>query len=208
METEIKIIDHKENYRRIPKDGRDRIAKSIVHATAHVMDFFFRERYGHRAVVLETIAAVPGMVGGLLQHLKSLRLIKDDKGIIKILLDEAENERMHLLIYSEIAKPTSLERFFIMFIQLFFYNLYFFLYLFSPKTAHRVVGYFEEEAIHSYEKYLNLVEENPSSDGKATDLSINYWKLKNDPKLSDMIKATILDEMKHRDVNHELADKM
>jgi len=37
------------------------------------------------------------MVAGMLIHLKSLRKMQDDKGWIKILLDEAENERMHLM---------------------------------------------------------------------------------------------------------------
>lgn len=36
-------------------------------------DAFFSKRYGSRAVVLETVAAVPGMVGGALQHLRALR---------------------------------------------------------------------------------------------------------------------------------------
>ena len=42
--------------------------------------------------------------------------------------------------------------------QLVFYNLYFFLYLFAPRTAHRVVGYFEEEAVISYTSYLAEVD--------------------------------------------------
>ena len=74
---------------------------------------FFKKRYGHRAVVLETVAAVPGMVAGMLLHLKSLRKIEDDKGWIKTLLDEAENERMHLMTFIHVAKPTALERFII-----------------------------------------------------------------------------------------------
>jgi hypothetical protein len=32
-------------------------------------DTFFAKRYGHRAIVLETVAAVPGMVGATLTHL-------------------------------------------------------------------------------------------------------------------------------------------
>ena len=69
-------------------------------------DKFFANRYGNRAVVLETVAAVPGMVGGLLVHLKALRSIKDDEGWIRELLDEAENERMHLMTFIKIAEPS------------------------------------------------------------------------------------------------------
>ena len=200
------IRSHQEQYRRRPHNTRDKIAKAIVHISARCADILFRSRYGHRACVLETIAGVPGMVGGLFQHLKSLRLIQDDDGWIKALLDEAENERIHLLIYSEVAKPNIFERLLIMVVQFFFYNIYFFLYLFSPRTAHRVVGYFEEEAIHSYENYLRLVHEGVHENIKAIPLSISYWNLQEDARLTDMILATIKDEMIHRDVNHAFAD--
>ncbi len=123
-----------------------------------VADRFFAKRYGHRAVVLETVAAVPGMVGGLLQHLKALRHIRDDEGWVRELLEEAENERMHLMTFVQIAKPALAERLVIMITQAVFYNFYFFLYLFAPKTAHRVVGYFEEEAVGSYTHFLEQID--------------------------------------------------
>ena len=68
-------------------------------------------------MVLETIAAVPGMVGGALQHLRSLRLLKSDGGWISTLLDEAENERMHLMTFVKIAEPSQLERWLILLAQ-------------------------------------------------------------------------------------------
>lgn len=196
---------HREHFRHEPKNIRDKVAKVVVHFTAGCADFLFQERYGHRAVVLETIASVPGIVGGFFQHLKSLRFIRDDHGWIKTLLDEAENERVHLLVYSEIAKPDKIERFLIIVVQFFFSIIYFLLYLLSPKTAHRVVGYLEEEAIHSYEHYLRLVHEGKHENIPATELAISYWNLKEDARLSDMIQATIIDEMAHRDVNHRFA---
>lgn len=197
---------HKEHYHYQPKTIGDYVAKNIVHISALVATILFKKRYGHRAIVLETIAAVPGMVGGLLQHLKSLRLIKDDRGWIRTLLDEAENERMHLLVYSEIAKPTWFERLLIILVQIGFFVVYFFLYCISPRTGHRVVGYFEEEATHSYEVYLSLVEQGVHENIDATMLAKSYWNLKEDAKLTDIIKATIKDEMLHRDVNHRFAD--
>ncbi len=201
-----RITNHQEQFRQTPKSTSDYIAKSIVHFSATCADFLFQNRYGHRAVVLETIAAVPGMVGGLLQHLKSLRFIRDDRGWIRTLLDEAENERVHLIIYSEIVQPNAFEKLLIMIVQFFFYHLYFILYLISPKTAHRVVGYFEEEAIHSYEHYLELVKNGVHKDIPATEFAKTYWNLKKDATLSDMISATIKDEMLHRDVNHKFAE--
>lgn len=207
MQDVVPVIPaHEETYSRKPKSVSDRIAKWIVHVLAGIMDFFFKERYGHRAVVLETIAAVPGMVGGLLQHLTSLRFIRNDRGWIRALLSEAENERMHLFIYSAIARPTTFERIAIMIVQFFFFNFYFFLYLFSASTAHRVVGYFEEEAITSYEHYLRLVQEGKHENVPAPDSAIEYWQLESGARLADVIRATIKDEMIHRDVNHRFAN--
>ncbi len=50
-------------------------------------------------MVLETVADVPGMVAGMWIHLKCLRKMQNNRGWIKLLLDEAENERMHLMIF-------------------------------------------------------------------------------------------------------------
>lgn len=135
---------------RAPADLADRIALRVVKTMRLFADAFFARRYGHRAVVLETVAAVPGMVGGLLQHLRALRRIRDDQGWIRDLLDEAENERMHLMAFVEIARPTILERGLILVAQGVFFNLYFLLYLLTPRVAHRVVGYLEEEAVISH----------------------------------------------------------
>lgn len=56
-------------------------------------------------IFLETVAGVPGMVGGMLRHLRSLRTLKRDHGWIHTLLEEAENERMHLLTLLQIREP-------------------------------------------------------------------------------------------------------
>ncbi len=165
-------------------------------------DLFFAKRYGHRAIVLETVAAVPGMVGGLWQHLNALRKIRDDHGWIRTLLEEAENERMHLMTFIKIAKPNFFERLIIMIVQMIFYNFYFFLYLFAPRTAHRVVGYFEEEAIISYTQYLNEIDKGTHENIKAPEISINYWGLAKDATLRDVVLVIRADEAEHRDVNH------
>ncbi len=195
-----------DHYHYEPKDMSDRVAYVIVHVAARAADLLFKKRYGNRAIVLETIAAVPGMVGGLLQHLKALRFIRDDRGWIKALIDEAENERIHLLVYSQIAKPTVFERTLVMVVQFFFYHLYFILYFFSPRTAHRTVGYFEEEAIHSYYTYLSLIDDGTIKNIDAPELAREYWHLKEGSKLRDVVIATIHDEVIHRDVNHTFAN--
>jgi ubiquinol oxidase len=104
-----------------PNGFSDHFALGFTKMLRFFADTFFAKRYGHRAIVLETVAAVPGMVGGTIQHLKSLRTMKDDEGWIRTLMEEAENERMHLMTFIEIAKPTLFERFVIMGVQWVFY---------------------------------------------------------------------------------------
>ena len=189
-----------------PKTISDKIALGVTKALRFFADTFFAKRYGHRAVVLETVAAVPGMVGGMLMHLKSLRRMKDDEGWIKTLLDEAENERMHLMTFIEIAQPNVFERLLIVIVQFFFYNAYFFLYLFAPRTAHRVVGYFEEEAVISYTQYLNEIDAGRHENVAAPQIAIEYWQLPKEATLRDVVIAVRADEAEHRDVNHSFVD--
>lgn len=192
----------------VPKDVRDRLALACVKFLRFFADTFFARRYGHRAVVLETIAAVPGMVGGVLQHLSSLRRLEGDRGRIRLLLDEAENERMHLMTFIQIAEPSKVERMLILLAQGGFFNLYFLLYMISRKTAHRLVGYLEEEAVHSYTEYLADVDNGTCANVPAPPIAIDYWKLSPDARLHDVIIAVRADEARHREVNHELADAM
>ena len=171
-------------------------------------DRFFAKRYGHRAVVLETVAAVPGMVGGLLQHLSAIRHIRDDQGWIKELIDEADNERMHLMTFIKIAEPSRFERFLIMAAQLIFYNIYFFLYLLAPKTAHRVVGYLEEEAVVSYTHYLAEIDAGRVENVAAPQIAIKYWNLPSSARLRDVVLVVRADEAHHRDTNHHFANQL
>ena len=194
--------------RRPPTTFSDRVAFAFTKALRFIADTFFAKRYGHRAVVLETVAAVPGMVGGTLQHLKSLRRMKDDGGWIHTLLEEAENERMHLMTFIQIAKPTTLERWLVLFAQGVFYNTFFLLYLISSRTAHRVVGYFEEEAIVSYTEYLVEIESGRTENVAAPQIAIDYWKLAPDARLKEVVIAVRADEAGHRDVNHRFADEL
>ena len=191
-----------------PQNASDRIAFAFVKMLRFCADTFFAKRYGHRAVVLETVAAVPGMVGGLWQHLTALRKMRDDEGWIRTLLDEAENERMHLMTFIEIAKPNWFERALIMLVQAVFYNFYFFLYLFAPRTAHRVVGYFEEEAVISYTAYLAEVDAGHLPNVPAPQIAIDYWQLGANARLRDVIIAVRADEAEHRDVNHGFVDAL
>ena len=189
-----------------PQNFSDKVALSFTKFLRFLADTFFKKRYGHRAVVLETVAAVPGMVAGMLIHLKSLRKMEDDKGWIKTLLDEAENERMHLMTFIHIAKPTFIERGIILIAQFIFIITYALIYLISQRTAHRIVGYFEEEAVVSYTEYLNELESGKIPDQPAPEIAINYWNLPLHATLKDVVKVIRDDEAGHRDVNHKFAD--
>ena len=191
-----------------PHSFSDHVAYAFTKFMRFFADTFFSGRYGHRAVVLETVAAVPGMVGGALQHLKSLRRMQSDHGWIHTLLDEAENERMHLMTFIEIAKPSKFERLLIVIAQGIFYNMFFLLYIISSKTAHRVVGYFEEEAVYSYTEYLAGVDSGKYENVPAPQLAIDYWKLAPDARLRDVILVVRNDEAGHRDVNHDFANQL
>ena len=190
-----------------PRNFSDYFALSMTKFFRLIADTFFAKRYGHRAVVLETIAGVPGMVAGMVIHLRSLRHMKTGYGYrIREMLAEAENERMHLMFFVEIAKPNTFERLLVLSAQGFFMAFYFFMYIFFPKTSHRMIGYFEDEAVKSYTEYLDQVENGSTLNINAPELAIEYYGLPKKAKLSDLIKCVRADEMHHSTVNHSYAD--
>jgi len=186
---------------------RNIFAMSMTKFFRFMADTFFAKRYGHRAVVLETVAGVPGMVAGMILHFKSLRKMKTGYGPdIREMLAEAENERMHLMFFIEIAKPNIVERLLVLLAQFIFMIFYALLYAIDYKTAHRMIGYFEEEAVRSYTDYLAMVESGVVENVPAPELAIKYYKMKKTAKLSDLIKCVRADEMHHSKVNHKYAD--
>ncbi len=184
----------------------DRFALGITKVLRWGADTFFAKRYGHRAIVLETVAAVPGMVGATLTHLQALRRMQDDGGWIRTLMDEAENERMHLMTFIAIAQPSWFERMVILAVQWLFYIGFFLLYLISDRTAHRLVGYFEEEAVLSYTMYLAEIDAGRHDNPPAPPVALRYWQLPKGTTLRDVILIIRDDEAHHRDTNHYMAN--
>ena len=192
-----------------PKNFSDFFALSMTKFFRLIADTFFAKRYGHRAVVLETIAGVPGMVAGMLIHLRSLRSMQTGYGAqIREMLAEAENERMHLMFFIEIAKPNAFERLLVIAAQGVFMTFYLFMYIFFPKTSHRMIGYFEDEAVKSYTEYLELVENGLVMNIRAPKIAIDYYGLPKKARLSDLIRSVRADEMHHSEVNHSYADNL
>ena len=186
---------------------RNALAMGMTKFFRFFADTFFAKRYGHRAVVLETVAGVPGMVAGMWLHFKSLRKMKTGFGPdIREMLAEAENERMHLMFFIAIAKPNFFERLLVVLAQIIFMVFYFIIYVISYRLAHKMIAYFEEEAVRSYTDYLAMVENGEVENVPAPQLAIDYYKMKKDARLSDLIKCVRADEEHHSKVNHRYAD--
>ncbi|CAO2047841.1 unnamed protein product [Urochloa humidicola] len=200
-DTTIDLTRHHE-----PKVLLDKLAYWTVKSLRFPTDIFFQRRYGCRAMMLETVAAVPGMVGGMLLHLRSLRRFEHSGGWIRVLLEEAENERMHLMTFMEVAQPKWYDRALVLAVQGVFFNVYFLGYLISPKFAHRVVGYLEEEAIHSYTEFLKDLDDGKIENVPAPAIAIDYWQLPANATLKDVVTMVRADEAHHRDVNHFASD--
>jgi len=195
-------------YHREPANVSDWVAYQTVKAMRIPTDIFFRTKYIHRVVALETVAAVPGMVAGMLRHLRSLRRCSHDGGWISHLLHEAENERMHLLTWMKVSQPTLFERALVTAVQGVFFNVFFALYMVSDKTAHRVVGYLEEQAVISYTHMLEEIDAGVLENGPAPKIAIDYWNLEESATVRDVCLAIRLDENVHMLTNHHLSDRL
>jgi len=165
-----------------------------------------------RFVFLESIAGVPGMVGGMLRHLNSLRRMKRDNGWIETLLEESYNERMHLLTFMKMCEPGWFMKTMIIIAQGVFFNAMFATYLVAPKVTHRFVGYLEEEAVHTYTRAIKEIEEGSlpkwSDPGfQIPDIAVQYWKMPEGHRtMKDLIMYIRADEAVHRGVNHTLGN--
>ncbi|CAH6720269.1 putative alternative oxidase, mitochondrial [[Candida] jaroonii] len=163
-----------------------------------------------RCIFLESVAGIPGMTAAFLRHLHSLRLLKRDKAWVETLLDEAYNERIHLLTFINLGKPSWFTRMFIFLGQGVFCNLFFFNYLFFPKFCHRFVGYLEEEAVSTYTHFLKELDEGhlpKFNNMKVPSIAIHYYdNLHENSTIKDLILNIRADEAKHREVNHTFAN--
>ncbi|KAI8324404.1 alternative oxidase [Martensiomyces pterosporus] len=193
---------------RAPENTADRIALWAVRSARKPTDIFFRNKYLHRSVMLEVVAAVPGMVGALVRHIKSLQGMRHDGGWIGHLLHEAENERMHLMTWMEVGKPVLWERALIATVQTGFFAVFSALYMVSPRAAHRVVGYLEEEAVKSYTHFIHEIDAGRIENVKAPEIAVAYWNLDASATLRDVVLAVRADEALHRDTNHHFSDRI
>jgi len=166
----------------------------------------------NRAIFLETIAAIPGMVAAIIRHFRSLRNMSRDGGMLNMFLEEANNERMHLLTFIKMKEPGYLFRAAVIGAQFGFGSFFLAAYMIQPAWCHRFVGYVEEEACHTYTKILKEM------DNAEAGSELAMWKLEDAPKIAkgywhlgehgtvyDVMKAVRADEAEHRDVNHAVS---
>ncbi|PTB34734.1 hypothetical protein M441DRAFT_154999 [Trichoderma asperellum CBS 433.97] len=210
------------------KDWTDKVALNSVRLLRWGMDFatgykhpteeqarkhphkfvMTEEKWLTRFIFLESVAGVPGMVGGMLRHLRSLRKMKRDNGwyVIETLLEEAHNERMHLLTFLKLAKPGWFMRLMVIGAQGVFFNGFFLAYLISPRICHRFVGYLEEEAVITYTRAIQDLEHGKLPKWQtlqSPDIAIKYWKMPEGRRsMRDLLLYVRADEAKHREVNH------
>jgi hypothetical protein len=202
-----------------PQGVLDRVLWAAVRGAYH--SFNFMTRYSkkdpspasceYRLLILESIAGVPGMVAGSVRHFQSLRHMRRDHGWIHTLLEEAENERMHLLICMKMFEPSLPVRCAVICAQVVLLPFLTMLYMVRPKALHRFVGYLEETAVETYTGILLKMDTEGSQLNKAwgvlpaPNIGKQYYKLSDDAMWSDVLRCIAADETNHRDVNHTFA---
>ena len=72
------------------------------------------------------------------------------------ILEEAENERMHLMTAMCLRNPGIIFRYCVLGTQGVFVTYFSLAYLVCPRYCHRLVGYLEEEAVITYTKLLKV----------------------------------------------------
>jgi len=205
---------------RDPESTLDKVALGAVKCTRVIFDTatgwnrgeITTEKILNRAIFLETVAAIPGMVAAIIRHFSSLRNMKRDGGMLNMFLEEANNERMHLLTFIKLKEPGAIFRASVIGGQIGFGTAFFLSYVASPAFCHRFVGYIEEEACHTYTKIIGAIEEAPKGSDLAAwrtepapKIARSYWKLGEKGTVLDMIYAIRADEAEHRDVNHAVS---
>ena len=207
-------------YRHVPKTVSDKIMNKFMYGMYHSFNFLTGYKQVNptvkaiewRLIVLESVAGVPGFLAAAVRHFQSLRLLKRDHGWIATLLEEAENERMHLITCLKMFEASFVTRFLVVSAQMIMTPTLLAMYLVHPKSMHRFVGYLEETACHTYVNIIKHIE-TPGThlnkewkDLKAPEIAISYWKLPNDALWVDVLGCMMADETHHRDVNHTFAD--
>jgi hypothetical protein len=192
-------------YRHQPQTVSDHIMNKLMYGLYHTFNFITGYKASNpsvnsiewRLIVLESIAGVPGFVAAGYRHFHSLRMLRRDYGWIATLLEEAENERMHLLVCLKMFKASWLTRTLVLAAQTIMTPFLMAVYAIHPKSLHRFVGYLEETACHTYVNIINHIETPGTElnlawkDLPAPPIAIGYWRLPKDAKWIDTLKCIV-----------------
>jgi len=207
------------NKKHVPVTLSDRIMKTFMQTlyvsfntiTGYKADNPSPKSIEWRLIILESFAGVPGMLAATFRHFYSLRTLQRDHGSIYTFLEEAENERMHLLVCLKMFNASAVTRALCVVAQVSMTPVLMLTYMIKPSAMHRFVGYLEETAV---ETYSNIVEhcETPGTELHekwstldAPEIGKVYWNLKKDATWVTCLKHMLADESHHRDVNHTFA---
>lgn len=218
--TEIKKQISSHDKRHTPKSMSDFMMKGAMQFLYHGFNFITGYKPENpsprsiewRLIILESFAGVPGFIGAGFRHFYSLRALRRDHGMIFTLLEEAENERMHLLTCLTMFEANRLTRFLVVVAQVGMTPMLMLTYAVHPPALHRFVGYLEETAVQTYFNIITHVETEGTELNKAwahlraPDIAITYWMLPETERTwLDVLKRMLADEAHHRDVNHTFA---
>lgn len=215
-EKEVNSVPRSEHR---PVSMSDHIAKATMRTLYHGFNFVTGydakdpsvKSVGWRLIILESFAGVPGFVAAGMRHFYSLRTLRRDHGSIYTFLEEAENERMHLLVCMKMFEASFFTKSLVVAAQLTMGPLMTLTYAVYPNAMHRFVGYLEETAVSTYG---NLIEkaETPGTqlyeawrDLDAPAIAKSYWQLPDNATWITTLKHILADESHHRDVNHTFA---
>lgn len=218
----LEELDEKMNnlYRHKPQSFSDHVMNKLMYGLYHTFNFMTGysakdpsvRAIQWRLILLESIAGVPGFVAAGFRHFRSLRRLQQDHGWIATLLEEAENERMHLLICLNTFQAGPVTRSLVLAGQYVMTPFLMAIYLVHPKSMHRFVGYLEETACTTYVNVINKIQTPGTqlhaawANTPAPKMAIGYYRLPKDAMWVDTLKCMMADEANHRDCNHTFAD--
>jgi len=221
--TDSEIEERKKtaDQRHLPTGFAELALQKIVRASYHAFNAVTgynavdppTSAIGYRLIILESVAGVPGMLGAMFRHFRSLRQLERDHGFIFTLLEEAENERMHLIVCMAFFEAGPVTRAVVQLAQLAMTPFLAGLYFIRPQLLHRFVGYLEETAVHTYTNIVQLTETPGTQlhaawkETPAPAVAIKYWQMDERAMWVDCLARMLADESHHRDVNHALADE-
>jgi len=218
-EEEVQERMKTSDMKHIPQTVGDSVLQKMVRVAYHAFNAVTgydhadppTSAIGYRLIILESVAGVPGMLGGMFRHFRSLRQLERDHGFIFTLLEEAENERMHLIVCMSFFEAGPVTRFIVQSGQVALTPFLAGLYMIRPQLLHRFVGYLEETAVHTYTNIVEMTNTPGTKlntawkDMPAPQAAIDYWRLPPDAMWVDCLKRMLADESHHRDVNHAMA---